>query len=68
MHYGSKHIISRRCDEPMRRSKEQGYTQYNRHWECTGDCKNCICSIYKTDNGLEYHNNFLRKEIEDVTL
>ena len=68
MHYGSKYIQSRRCDEPMRRSKEQCYTPWHKRWKCTGDCKNCICSIYKTNNGVEHHNNLMTKQIEDWTI
>ena len=68
MYHGSKYIKSRRCDEPMRRSKEQCDTPGRKPWRCTGDCKNCICSIYKTNNGTEHHNNFLGKQIEDETL
>ena len=68
MHYGSKYIINRRCDEPMRRSKEQCYIRPGVHWSCTGKCKECICSIYKTNNGTEHHNNFLTKQIEDWTI
>lgn len=68
MHYGSKYIKSRRCDEPMRRSKERGYIRPGVHWQCTGQCKNCICSIYKTNNGVEHHNNLLTKQIEDWTI
>ena len=68
MHYASKYIISRRCDEPMRRSKEQGYIRQGVHWKCTNQCKTCICSIYKTNNGVEHHNNLLTKQIEDWTI
>ena len=61
MHYGSKYIVSRRCDKSMKRSKEQCNTPYHKPWRCTGECKDCICSIYKTENGIEQHNNFMTK-------
>lgn len=61
MHYGSKYITSRRCDVPMRRSKERCRKPNGKPWRCTGECKSCICSIYKTDNGTEHHNNTMSK-------
>ena len=61
MHYGSKYITDRRCDIPMRRSKEQCTKPNGKPWRCTGECSECICSIYKTETGVEAHNNLLSK-------
>lgn len=54
-------IVSRRCDEPMRRSKEKCYTPRLRKWRCTEDCRNCICCIQKDENGTESHVNVASK-------
>lgn len=51
-----------RCDKSMRKSKEKCYTADNKHWKCTGECKTCICCIYKTGDGTEYHVNLNQKE------
>lgn len=49
---------SRRCDKPMRRSKEQCWLSYKKkHWQCTGECKNCICCIERDAYGNERHIN-----------
>ena len=49
--------ISRRCDEPMRRSKERCNTPFHTRWKCTGNCAGCICCIEKDENGNERHSN-----------
>lgn len=51
----TKQVIKRRCDEPMRRSKERCNTPFNTRWKCTGDCKNCVCCIWMDENGNESH-------------
>ena len=70
MHYAKTHVISHRCDEPMRRSKEKCWTKDNKRWKCTGDCKNCVCCIAKDANGDEAHlgaNKWKPKHIWTVT-
>lgn len=54
-------ITNRRCDEPMRRSKERCVTPARRPWRCTEDCKNCFCCIYKDELGNEAHVNVASK-------
>lgn len=54
-------IISRRCDIPMRRSKERCQTSMRRPWRCTGDCKNCFCCIQMDELGNESHVNVASK-------
>lgn len=56
-----KFIIRRRCDKPMRRSKEQCNTAFNRWWRCTGECKVCICCLITLDDGTEEHVNLISK-------
>lgn len=60
------YVIHRRCDEPMKRSKERCRKPNGERWECTGDCKNCICCIYMTQYFREHHVNFLKKEPNEV--
>lgn len=47
----------RRCDEPMRRSKERGFTASGKRWRCKGECKNCICCLETRYDGTEEHFN-----------
>ena len=54
-------IIGRRCDEPMRISKEQCITRQFTPWRCTKDCRNCFCCIEKNPDGTEEHVNLLSK-------
>ena len=54
-------IINRRCDEPMRRSKEKCNTPYHKRWKCNEDCKNCICCIQMDEQGNESHVNVASK-------
>ena len=61
-----KSIIRRRCDKPMRRSKEQGYVSEGIPWRCTGECQDCFCCIYTTDDGKDRHVNLTRKNPEGV--
>ena len=56
-------IISRRCDYPMRRSKEKCNTPYHTEWHCTEDCRNCICCLIKYEDGTEAHVNPMFKGI-----
>ena len=63
----SYRIISRRCDEAMKRSKEKCITPQYRRWRCTGECKTCICCIYQTNDGKEHHVNLLGKSTGDRT-
>jgi len=56
---GDKFITSRRCDVQMRKSKEKCNTPFHTRWRCTEDCKNCICCLYKTDDGTEHHVNLI---------
>jgi len=57
------YVIDRRCDIPMRRSKEKCYTRYNKPWRCTKDCKNCICCLEKHKDGSESHFNPMFKGV-----
>lgn len=60
----NKIIIQRRCDVPMRRSKERNGTNqfgFRMKWKCNGDCKTCICCIEKDDMGQETHVNLLSR-------
>ncbi len=52
-----KIIIKRRCDVPMKRSKER-----TRRWKCNGVCKTCICCIVTNESGDEEHINPLSKK------
>ena len=52
----TKIVVHRRCDEPMRRSKEKTH-----RWKCTGKCKTCICCITIDQEGNEEHVNPLSK-------
>ena len=56
-----KTIINRRCDEPMRRSKEKTH-----RWKCTGKCKTCICGITIDQEGNEEHVNPLSKVFKRI--
>ena len=44
-----------RCDEPMRRSKENCFTPFNKKWRCDYDCYNCICGLKKKEDGTWEH-------------
>lgn len=48
---------ARRCDEPMRRSKERCYTPSRRKWRCTEQCNNCVCCLEKRYDGTWEHFN-----------
>ena len=50
-------IVNRRCDEPMRRSKEKCITRLYKPWRCNEDCSNCFCCIQMDENGNESHVN-----------
>lgn len=52
-------IIRRRCDKPMRKSKERAFLPGDNriHWRCTENCKECICCIETDENGNEKHVN-----------
>lgn len=51
-----KFIIGKRCDIPMRRSKEKCKTLNGDHWKCHGNCDGCFCAIYKYSDGTESHS------------
>ena len=52
--------ISRRCDEPMKRSMEKCNTPFFKRWECTKECDKCFCCIHKDENGNETHTKVKR--------
>ena len=56
----SYRIISRRCDEAMKRSKEKCFTPNHRRWKCTGECKTCICCLETIEDGTERHLPYRR--------
>lgn len=51
----TKIVVHRRCDEPMRRSKEKPGSR----WKCKGKCKECLCCIEMDFNGNEEHINLM---------
>lgn len=63
--YVEKFIIKRRCDEPMKRSKEECRLPNGKRWRCTKDCRECICCIYTTDDGREAHVSMMYKNPEE---
>lgn len=60
-----KFIIDKRCDEPMRRSKEKLNTPYHRPWKCTGKCASCVCCIATLSDGTEQHINLMGKQLRE---
>ena len=52
-------IHRRRCDVPMRRQKEKCNTPFYKKWECSGECKRCICCIITLEDGTEEHVNLI---------
>jgi hypothetical protein len=56
-------VIRRRCDEPMRKSKERCYTNKGHRWRCTGECRTCICCLEMMPDGRERHFNPLFKGV-----
>ena len=62
-----KFIISKRCDEPMRRRKEKLNTPFHRSWKCTNKCTECICCIVTLSDGTEQHLNLLGKGLKEQT-
>lgn len=67
MNYGNRFEISRRCDEPMKRSKEKCRRPSGKRWKCDGNCKQCICCLIMADDGTEHHFNPLRKgEVDEI--
>ena len=44
-----------KCDESMKKSKEQGYIREGVHWYCNGDCENCHCALHKKPDGTWEH-------------
>lgn len=50
-----KTIIKRRCDKPMKRSKER-----TRRWKCNKDCRNCFCCIEMDTSFDEEHVDIRR--------
>ena len=55
-----------RCDEPMKRSKEQGYIRDGVHWKCNNNCKSCICCIVKDEYGNEHHIGAMKWERKSI--
>lgn len=53
-------IKRRRCDKPMRRSKEKCLTRSGEHWKCPGDCRGCLCCIEQDEDGNERHAHYER--------
>ena len=51
-----KLLVERKCDKAMRRSKERCSTPVYTRWRCTGECQNCVCGMYKKDDGTWEHN------------
>lgn len=48
-----------RCDEAMRKSKEQArsWTAYGvPKWKCNNDCERCICGMKQDEKGIWCHN------------
>ena len=56
-------VISKRCDEAMRRSKEKCFKGNYKKWKCTGECSTCFCCIIRRENGDEEHIDIRRKQI-----
>ena len=56
-------IVRRRCDRPMRRSKEHGYKANGLRWKCPEDCKNCFCCIEQDQDGNERHITYSRRKV-----
>ena len=44
-----------KCDESMRRSKEQGYIREGVHWRCDLQCEYCHCALHKKPDGTWEH-------------
>lgn len=49
-----------KCDEAMRRSKERCYIPFGRRWRCTTNCKECICAMFKQEDGTWIHKKLDR--------
>lgn len=49
-----------KCDESMRRSKERCYIPFGRRWRCTTNCKECICAMFKQEDGTWIHKKLDR--------
>lgn len=56
-----------RCDEPMRRAKEEAVAKHPvaNQWKCDGDCYRCICGLKKNYNGTWSHVNTQSKLIQE---
>lgn len=44
-----------KCDEAMKRSKEKCFTPYGTRWRCTDNCRECICAMFKQEDGTWMH-------------
>ena len=44
-----------KCDEPMRRSKEQCYIREGVKWTCDLRCDECHCALHKKPDGTWEH-------------
>ena len=51
-----KLLVERKCDKAVRRSKERCSTPVYTRWRCIGECQNCVCGMYKKDDGTWEHN------------
>ena len=56
-----------RCDEPMKRRKEQAAkeTRIANQWYCSGECNRCICGLKKNYDGTWSHVNTNSKVIDN---
>ena len=57
-----KLVTNRKCDVPMKRSKEKCNTANHTWWKCTKECSTCICGMYQTEEGDWHHNNLMSKQ------
>lgn len=57
-----------KCDEAMRRSKEQALGVDNKPWRCTLRCDECHCALHKRTDGTWEHRvvNFHKGGKKDV--
>lgn len=46
----------------MRRSKEKGFITPGRRWKCTGECRECICCLVKSEDGNWEHVDLRRQK------
>lgn len=51
-----------KCDEAMRRSKERCFIPFGRRWRCTTNCQECICAMFKQEDGTWIHKKLDRHD------